>query len=234
MGIFIHCFGVLVISGEQQLKQFSSFLKNHQTILNNVISKCPIIATDECNNGELRWCPILTCAEKNTLHLQPSSSIGIHFSYAAEQISTIDLIQSDNKCLNKTIAVFVELCMEVRELCKEGNSLLAKCVFANEELFENLQNIDVINGSNHNEFSQIDDISISAEVINKISSLLGVLLQAQQLIERCFIIVAEIIKQFTALFDVNSSGHINVDYSSLHFQVRTIIYFQLQVFTHSI
>ncbi|XP_055324262.1 WASH complex subunit 4 isoform X2 [Sitodiplosis mosellana] len=204
--------------GEQQLKQFSTFLKNHQTVLNNVISKCSIIATDECSNDEMRLGSILTCAEKNTLHLQPSSSIGIHFSYAAEQISTIDLIQSDNKCLNKTIAVFVELCMEVRKLCKEGNSLLVKCVFANEEVFEHIQNSENNLIDDPNESSKIDDISLSIDVINKFSSLLGVLLQAQQFIERCFIIVSEIIRQFTALFDVNSSGHINVDHSSLHFQ----------------
>lgn len=209
---------LLVISGEQQLKQFSTFLKNHQTVLNNVISKCPIIATDDGNNDDMRLGPILTTAEKNTLHLQPSSSIGIHYSYGVEKISTLELIQSDNKCLNKTIAVFVELCMEVRELCKEGNSLLVKCVFANEELFEHLQN-DENNSINNPNDSSIDDISLSVDVINKISTLLGILLQAQQFIERCLIIVSEIIRQFTALFDVNSSGHINVDYSSLHFQV---------------
>lgn len=187
--------------------------------MNNVIAKCPIIATDDGNNDDLRLGPILTTAETNTLHLQPSSSIGIHYSYGVENISTIELIQSDNKCLNKTIAVFVELCMEVRELCKEGNSLLVKCAFANEELFEHLQNDENNSITDPNDSAKIDDISLSVDVINKISMLLGVLLQAQQFIERCFIIVSEIIRQFTALFDVNSSGHINVDYSSLHFQV---------------
>lgn len=170
----------LVISGEQQLKQFSTFLRVHQSTLNNVISKAPIITT--------------TCAEKNTLHLQPSSSIGL--SYGTENISTIDLIQSDNKCLNKIIVVFVELCMEVRNLTNEGFKLLFILHSENTH----------INHNNYKEFS-------------KISSLLGVLLQAQQLIERSFVVVFEIIKQFTALFDVNSSGQINVDNSSLHFQV---------------
>lgn len=114
--------------------------------------------------------------------------------------------------------------MEVRELCKEGNPLMIKCLFANEELYEYLQKSgddpigSTVTSGGNKEFAEI---SLSAEIITKINSVLGVLLQAQQFIERCFVVILEIIKQFTALFDVNSSGYINVDYSSLHFQVRT-------------
>lgn len=187
------------------MKQFSIFLNKHKIVLNKVISKCSVITTDKFDNGEI--CPILTCADKNTIYLQSSSSIGIHFSYAKEHIPTIELIKSDNKCLNKTIAVFVELCMEVRELCKEGNLLLIKCVFNKKE-------------SRINQYET--DISLSVDVINEISSLFGCLLQALQFVERCYIVVSEIIKQFAALFDVKFSNNINVDYSSLHFQVSCL------------
>lgn len=203
-----------VLSGEQQLKQFSKFLQNHQNRLNNLICKSPVITNDLCDRTAY---PLLIPAAKDTLHLQPGSSIGINTSFAQESISTIELIQSDNKCLNKTIAVFVQLCMEVRELCDEGNPLLTKCLFANEEICDRLQNDAEI--PEQNDSIQIDEVPLSANLIAKMNSQLATLFQAQQFMDRCFIVISEIIRQFSALFDVDTSGYINVDYSSLHFQV---------------
>lgn len=118
--------------------------------------------------------------------------------------------------------------MEVRELCDEGNPLLAKCLFANEELCDHLQNYDENNASSYaddkNDSIQIDEIPLSADVIAKMNSLLAILFQAQQFMDRCFIVISEIIRQFSALFDVDTSGYINVDYSSLHFQVCRLYY----------
>lgn len=193
--------------------------------MNNVVSKAPFITTEE-NDEEVS--NILLNANKDTLRQQEGSSIGINFSYAEEGISTMDLIQSDNKCLNKTIAVFVQLCTEVRELCKEGNHLLPNCLFASEELKEILQNSEMSDQTNIEIFSldmkecdrkKTDRIPLSINIVTKMNSYLGLFFRTQQFIERCFIIISEIIKQFTALFDIESSNYINVDYSSLHFQV---------------
>lgn len=210
------------------MKEFSRFLRNYQFLLSNISFRTSVIATDEKCDGQTN--PILTSTDKDTLYLQQGSSIGIDFSYATENISTMDLMQSDNKCLNKTIAVFIQLCMEVRELNKEGDPLLSRCLFANEELCELSQNSDAndsINtevpaGLTQNERSKIDRISLSAEIIAKISTNLGLFFSTKQFIERCFSLILEIITQFTALFDINNSSYINVDYSSLHFQVCLI------------
>lgn len=171
---------------------------------------------------------ILRNANKDAIRKQNNASIGINFSCAEEGISTMDLIQSDNKCLTKTIAVFAQLCIEVRELCKEGNQHLTNCLFANEELkeiFENDEEKDQLNievspmsikESKHN---KTDTIPLSINVMKKMNSFLGLFFRTQQFIERCFVVISEIIKQLTALFDADKSNYINVDYSSLHFQV---------------
>lgn len=218
------CF-IVVVSGEKQLKDFSKFLQNHSSSLNEILAKS-IFIHDVNNDGKSKQrsdksviAPLSNKA-KHIPRLKPSSSIGIDYSFDSEAISTIELINSNNKLLNKTIAVFVQLCMEVRQLCKEGDPILVKCLFADEELCE-LLNRDVENGANDGglDDEKINGISLSASVIDKISNLLEMLFQAQQFIERCFIVISEIIKQFSALFSVESSNYINVDHSSLHFQV---------------
>lgn len=160
---------------------------------------------------------------KSITRLKCSSAIGIDYSFDREAIATIDLIKSDNKCLNKTIAVFVQLSIEVRQLSKEGQQLLIKCLFADEELCELLNeedDADNIDGSNRVNDNEINGIALSPQIINKISDLLEMLFQAQLFIERCFVVISEIIKQFSALFAAENSNYINVDHSSLHFQVK--------------
>lgn len=219
------------------MKEFSRFLQNYQSLLSSISSRNSVINTDKRCDGQT--IPDLISTDKDTLHLQQGSSIGIDFSYAMENISTMDLMQSDNKCLNKTIAVFIQLCMEVRELNKEGDPLLSKCLFANEELCELSQNSEKNTSMNtevpvvvtQNERFKIDKISLSAEVIAKINTYLRLFFKTNQFIERCFTVILEIITQFTALFDNNNSSYINVDYSSLHFQVSLLdhMYFRLFV-----
>lgn len=187
--------------------------------------KAPFIITKE-NNNEIK--NILRNADKDTLRQQKGASIGINFSHAEEGISTMDMIQSDNKCLNKTIVVFAQLCIEVRELCKEGNQHLTNCLFAGEELKEISENNEKYDQTNMEVFSvntkdskqkKSDTIPLSLNIVKKMNSYLGMFFRTQQFIERCFVVISEIIKQLTALFDSDKSNYINVDYSSLHFQV---------------
>lgn len=214
-----------VVTGEKQLNEFSAFIRYHHTALNNIVLKAPFITTDEKNEESSN---ILKNADKDAVRQQKSASIRINFSYADEGISTMDLIQSDNKCLNKTIAVFAQLCIEVRELCKEGNHLLTNCLFACEELKEISENnekkdqlcIDIFPVEvEKGERKKTDKVPLSINIVRKMNSYLGLFFRTQQFIERCFVVISEIIKQFTALFDVDNSNYINVDYSSLHFQV---------------
>lgn len=190
--------------------------------MNNVILKTPFIIKDH-NDEEVK--NILRNADKDTLRQQKSASIRINFSCAEDGIATMDLIQSDNKCLNKTVAVFAQLCIEVRELCKEGNQHLTNCLFASEELREISENnekndqtyIEIF--SMDNKQKRADAVPLSINIVKKMNSYLGLFFRTQQFIERCFVVISEIIKQLTALFDADKSNHINVDYSSLHFQV---------------
>lgn len=215
----------IVISGEKQLKEFSSFLQHHQNQLKNIIARNIIPTIDKENGAEP--CLMLENSNKDTFHLQPVHSVRINFPYNTECVSTMDLIQSDNKCLNKTIAVFLELCMEVRYLSDEGNRLLSKCFFINEELTELSQNSRAYNETyvetpvptDQIDKNKVEKFPLSAVLITKINHYLGIFVETQQFIERCFLVVNEIIKQFIALFDVDNSSYINVDYSSLHFQV---------------
>lgn len=207
-------------------------------MLNNLVCKSTIIYEINENgsdsNGQTKTTtkqkenstiPPLTVNESHVKYLQPSSSIAIDYSMAFEAISTLDLISSDNKCLSKTIAVFIQLCQEVRQLCKEGNKILINVLFADEDLCELLSrdeeeqlNFDQISSPQNDQ--DINSISLSTRVINKISDLLDLLLQAQQFIERCYVVISEIILQFSALFSTETSNYINVDHSSLHFQVN--------------
>lgn len=217
---------ISVITGEKQLNEFSTFLRYHHAVLNNIVLKASFITSKETNDGTSN---ILKNADKDIVRKQIGASIGINFSYADEGIPTMDLIQSDNKCLNKTIAVFAQMCIEVRELCKEGNNLLTTCLFASQELKEMCENdeendqkcIKILPGAiNDNDIHRgTDKMPLSINIVRKINSQLGLFFQTQQFIERCFVVISEIIKQFIALFDVDNSNYINVDYSSLHFQV---------------
>lgn len=222
----IKCFSFSVGTGEKQLNEYSVFLFRHRTVLNEVVLKTPFITIEK--NDEVE--NILRSANKDALRQQNNGLIRINLSSAEEGIATMDLIQSDNKCLNKTIAVFAQLSIEVRELCKEGNQYLTNCSLANEELKEIIENIEDKEpvcievssmGKNESKHEKSDTNAMSIDIVRKINSFLGLFFQTQQFIERSFVVISQIIKQLTALFDANKSNYINIDYSSLHFQVSS-------------
>lgn len=211
---------VSVISGENQLKEFSEFLYDHHSALSDIISKNQAVTTNEVIRDETS--PVIINANNEFLRLNSSSSIKFDFTHSAEVLPTMDLIHSANKCLNKTIAVFVQLCMEVRELCKEGNQLLKDCLLAYDELCELFQNGEKTTtdiSSSHYERAKLDKIPLTTNALSRVCSKIKPFFQVQQFKERCFGAISEIINQFTALFNIDNGSSINVDYSSLHFQV---------------
>lgn len=204
-----------MVSGENQLKEFSDFLHDHQSILSDVLSKNQFITTtNEMISDES--CPALMMAEKDVLRLHQHLSIEFDFAYSPEHIPTMDLIHSANKSLNKTIAVFVQLCVEARNLCNEGNQLLTDCLFSNEELCDIFRSNSELSST---EMFISDKIPLSSKSLSTIWSKLKLFFEVQQFTDRCFNLISDIINQFTALFSVNNYNYINVDYSSLHFQV---------------
>lgn len=181
--------------------------------------------------------PAIIWADKNFLHSN-DPPVCMSFSFSPEAITTMGLVQSDNKCLNKTIAVFVQLCLEIRELSCEGSPLLKKCLLVNEELCEISQkndendqiNIGAPASMKCSESNKIDEVSLSSGVITQITNFMDLFLHAKQFTDRCFTVICEIIKQFSALFDIETSTYIKIDYSSLHFQVSSkFVFIKLRI-----
>lgn len=140
--------------------------------------------------------------------------IGVDLLCDNESISTVELVSSDNKCLNKTVVVFVQLCTEVRKLLKESQSLLTHCVYADEDLFL------VLSGDEANEEEErIEGTLLTANLLCKMGEFLDLITRIEHFIERCIIVIGEIIKQLTSLFAPENKYYVNVNSSSLHFQV---------------
>lgn len=223
-----------VISGERQLKEFTKFLQSHDTLLDrliyqtNSINAVAAATSDDPSTairGDIENIPsqsvLLSAKGKFIAAEQQCHPIGIDYGTGWESVSTVDLIRSDNKCLNKMIIVFVQLCMEVRELIDEGNTILMSCFFADEDLF-------VLQSDDENATSQsdaqdtsnrIDGGPLTAAALCRISDFLDLLCRTEHFVERCCVVIAEIIKQFSALFAPENKYYINVNSSSLHFQV---------------
>lgn len=121
------------------------------------------------------------------------------------------------------IIVFVQLCMEVRELMDEGNTILTNCFFADEDLFVLQTDDEAMAATTQNDGSdnsnRIDGGPLTADALCKISDFLDLLCRTEHFVERCYIVIAEVIKQFSALFAPENKYYINVNSSSLHFQV---------------
>lgn len=113
--------------------------------------------------------------------------------------------------------------MEVRELVDEGNTILTSCFFADEDLFVMMQTEDeamtTTSQNDQNDQNRIDGGPLTAEALCKISDFLDLLCRTEHFVERCYVVIAEIIKQFSALFAPENKYYINVNSSSLHFQV---------------
>lgn len=215
------------------MKEFTKFLQSHDTLLDrliyqtNAINAIAITSTpDDVNvnrneNETISSQSIPLSAKRKFIAAgQQCHPIGIDFGSGWESVSTVDLIRSDNKCLNKMIIVFVQLCMEVRELIDEGNTILTNCFFADEDLYVLQIEDEATAQHDANDMNnRIDGGPLTAEALCKISDFLDLLCRTEHFIERCYVVIAEIIKQFSALFAPENKYYINVNSSSLHFQV---------------
>lgn len=250
-----------VLSGELQLKEFSQFIESHDNLLNKLIYKSVVIidtADETTRNNEQRnsstsrknkpvvrfnVTPIWSSKVKVISPLKQGIPVDIDFNQPYEAIATVDLVATENRSLQKVIAVLVQLCMEVRQLTDEGNVILTNCLFVHEDLSNsiNSQSSNGDKGESDGGFSGLNSDSSSSDVENtfhsllttksivKISKLLDFLCEAQYFLERCFIVINEIISQFAALFAAEDKYYINVHNSTLHFQVRSSLFSPLIV-----
>lgn len=192
------------------MKEFTKFLQNHDELLNNLVQK-----SQKPNNLRVNSAWPLSFSHEFVAPMQ-CRPITLDFSNDNERITTVEMVASDNKCLNKMITVFVQLCMEVRQLIDEGQALLIHCIYADEDLFllmsENMDDDENVD--------RFEDSPLTADLLFKMGDFLDLYTRIEHFIERCYMIISEIIKQLAALFEPENKYFINVNSSSLHFQVR--------------
>lgn len=193
------------------MKEFTKFLQTHDNKLNK------LLATQSLNSIDTGTAWPLSANHKSVTTLQ-CRTIGIDLLCDNESISIVEMVSSDNKCLNKTIIVFVQLCTEVRKLIKESETLLTHCVYADEDLFI------LMNGNDLDEDEErIEGTLLTANILCRMGEFLDLITRIEHFIERCIIVIGEIIKQLSSLFAPENKYYVNVNSSSLHFQVINTI-----------
>lgn len=218
------------------MKEFSKFLQNHDAALSDLLYKS-VVPFESADGSDSSTKSSVTSKQYSSPYQQPppwSSKdnvispmqqyvpIGIDYNHPIENISTLELIATENQSLNKMVAVFVQLCAEVRFLMDEGDVILLNCLYADEDLCQLYCDDDELNEALLANFDA-DLGNLTPAAILKLNKLLEFLCQTQYFIERCFVVISDIIKQLAALFAAEDQYYINVNYSSLHFQVNCVI-----------
>lgn len=226
-------FFFIVQFGERQLKEFSKFLQNHDNAMIDLLYKSIVpfeINDDDTsikskNYSSIYQKPPPWSSKDNVIApMQQYVPISIDYNHPTENITTLELVATDNQCLDKMVSVFVQLCAEVRHLMDEGEIILLNCLYADEDLCQLYCDDDDIN-LNITLLANVDAVelgNLTPAAIVKLNKLLEFLCQTQYFIERCFVVISDIIKQLAALFGADDQYYISVNYSTLHFQVRKI------------
>lgn len=226
--------GISVQHGEKQLKEFSTFLQRHDNALLDLLYKSLVpyefndddAATKATYHSQqrqhsalYRHPPPWSSKDNVIAAMQQYVPINIDYTHPVENISTLELVATDNQCLNKMVAVFVQLCTEVRHLMDEGDAILRNCLYADEDLCQLYFSDDDGHQTLIPTDLDVDLGNLTPAAILKLNKLLEFLCQTQYFVERCFVVISEIIRQLAALFSAEDQYYINVNYSSLHFQV---------------
>lgn len=219
--------------GERQLKEFSRFLQRHDEALSDLLYRTVVplqFGDDEAStkNGVqprrhshlYRQPPPWSAKDNVIAPMQQYVPIHLDYSHPIENITTLELVATENQCLNKMVAVFVQLCTEVRQLMDEGDAILLKCLYADEDLCQLYCDDDDLIQPVVAAESDVDLGNLTPAAILKLNKLLDFLCQTQYFVERCFVVISDIIKQLAALFAAEEQYYINVNHSTLHFQVK--------------
>lgn len=220
--------------GERQLKDFSKFLRRHDEALLDLLYKSVVsyeFAIDNVSTARgasqskrpsslYQQLPPWSAKDNVITPMQQHVPIRLNFGQPVERISTLELVATDNQCLNKMIGVFVHLCTEVRQLMDDGDAILLKCLYADEDLCQFYCQDDELIEPFDSSGLDVDLGNLTPTAILKINKLLDFLCETQNFVEQCFLVISDIIKQLAALFAAEDQYYINVNYSSLHFQVN--------------
>lgn len=157
---------ISAISGETQLRLFGTFLENHVKLLDNLL-----VNDDESNYHR-------NTGKPNLLQCSP---VAINFDMRQEQLTLFQLVNTNNKVLNKIVCVFGHLCIEAKRLCNLAEQQQLSFLHIDENLIAG-------------------EFNTQQALIVKISENLVFLCSVQYLIQRCLVVSIEIFKQLAAFF----------------------------------
>lgn len=166
------------------MRNFGKFLEKHQKLLSN-------ITTDIS--------PQYTSNPTAKISSEQFGPIRIKYAGEDENISYFQLIDSDNKILNKILIAFTHLCKSAYTLTDKSQELIQKFLYHDEDLSE-------VAGEEPTGYGNII----------KLSEILKFLFEIKNFLNQCVAISTNITKQLGALFDIEKS-YLNLQ-TSLHFQ----------------
>lgn len=123
------------------------------------------------------------------------SPVSIDYNSKYENTNLFELIESDNKVINKILIVFGQLCNEIKAMKTES------MIFGNNLLYFD---------------EDLSQVTQPNEILIRFSKFLEFLFKVKYFLQRCVAVGENLIKQLSALFEKEKS-YLNLQ-SSLHFQ----------------
>lgn len=181
-------------SGEQQLRQFGTFLSDYTVRLTELL-------TDDTHIAYHR--PYAS-------HIETIAPITIDFQHnncgggaLIENLSPFQLCDSDNRILNKIILAFGQLCSETRSLRPDADRLQCRLLSIDDRLAATSA-------------APINDSLNHSDILIETSHVLEFLCEIRQFLMRCEHLAVAIYKQLCALFS-NGATVLNTN-APIHFQ----------------
>ena len=174
----------LAASGEELLKKFGSFLRTYKENLENLSGESGINQNNSTNLFRL------------------------DYSHDKENLNEFQLIESDNKLLNKILLVFYHLHQEVKRLNQESQNTLQTLIYVEDDI------------SNSGENSELNNDDLMTNAIVKFSFVLEDLLNMKFLVQNSILVANNIIQQMSALYSMEK--YIKITAASV-FPVNLII-----------
>ncbi|CAO1421142.1 unnamed protein product [Diamesa serratosioi] len=182
----------LAASGEELLRKFGSFLRTYKENLENLSGESGISKNNSSNLFRL------------------------DYSHDKENLNEFQLIESDNKLLNKILLVFYHLEQEVKRLNQESQNTLQTLIYVEDDI------------SNSGENSDLNNEDLMNNAIVKFSFVLEDLLNMKFLVQNSILVSNNIIQQMSALYSMEK--YINITAASSSFDAIGVIFKNLILF----
>ncbi|XP_075157033.1 strumpellin and WASH-interacting protein isoform X2 [Haematobia irritans] len=185
---------VIISSAEQQLKNFGSFLEDHDKKLKNLLNK-------NQHNGN---------SEKP---LTRSPLVKINYASNREELSLVKLLESE-RVLNKVLLTLCHLCEEINYINKEADEIHLKFLYKDEELLLTLQNVESGGDEGDVDLTKQHN-STNSSVLLQMSESMEFLCKMNFLLQRCILLCNNLLHQCGAILD-NENNVSSVDIKLTH------------------